>query len=117
MTAMPRSKKDLVREIAASRETVDAINEHIKDLQEQLRKARPNEPRLPRITVTVRFGPQSKKYEFLLLRIPSGRWLATGTSAGAQEFENWKAVLEWLNGPAVYSYDEFCLLLKGGQIV
>lgn len=102
---MPRSKAQIAKEIQTAHDTVQALNQHMRELREELRKAGPDEPRSGRISVSVWFSPRGKRYEFLMIRPPgSAKWFSTGTKPETREFRNWQSVLDWLNGPDVHNW-------------
>ena len=114
---MPRSRAVIAKEIQCAHETVQSINLHIRELQEELRKAGPAEPKASRVSVSVWFTARGKRYEFLLVRPPgSSHWHSTGKNETA-EFRNWDEVIEWLNGPNVHNYGHMHVLEKGEEIV
>jgi hypothetical protein len=115
-THMPRSKAQIAREIQAAHDTIQALNGHIRDLQVELRKAGPEEPKASRLTVSIWFTPRGKRYEYLMMRPPgSSKWFTTGHGSDAV-FNTWSDVLAWLNGPDVHNWGHMHTLERGTEL-
>jgi hypothetical protein len=100
---MNRSRGDLLKAQATAQALLGQLEEELQEIEEALEVAYPAEPGPGhnRFSVLVQYGgPRSKKYEFLLLRC-GGKWFTTGASEDSAAFENWNALLDWLDGPDV----------------
>jgi hypothetical protein len=91
-------------ELRAAEELKQSLDARIKVLRERVRKA-PSEPiTTPRISVKVQYTPRGKMYEFLMLKVPDGRWFSTSTQPEAQVFSNWDAVVDWLLSEDIHTF-------------
>jgi hypothetical protein len=102
-TATKPSRSELLKAKANAEALLGQLEEEIQEIDEALDAARPAEPSAghDRFSVMVQFGgPRSKKYEFLLLRA-GGKWYTTGATENCAAFEDWTALMEWLEGPDV----------------
>lgn len=109
---MARSKTTIQYEISKTSETIQSLIEHRKRLEKELRETGPAEPSQPRASVLVKFNPDGKEYEFLLMRAPNGYWYTTGSRAEHNMFVNWASLVRWLTSSDVYWYSEITPLVS-----
>lgn len=109
---MARSKTTIQYEISKTNETIQSLIEHRKRLEKELRETGPAEPSQPRASVRVKFNPDGKEYEFLLMRAPNGYWYTTGSRAEHNMFVNWASLVRWLTSSDVYWFSEITPLVS-----
>lgn len=113
---MSTNKRDPEYALKLTQKVIAALQQEEAELQKQIAQAKTVVPRPAgnRYRVHVYFGSHGKRYEFLLLRCPDGRWFTTGTSEETKSFRDWPALVAWLEGPDVHSHSDLIELADSG---
>lgn len=112
---MARSKQAIQHEINETTKTMKSLGDHRARLYDELRNLAPAEPNQPRASVRVKFNPEGKEYEFLLMRAPQGQWYTTGVRSEHNVFVSWNRLVGWLNSSDVYWYSEIMPLVPQSE--
>lgn len=115
MTRM--TKAQIEHELRLNAELQDTLRQRRLQLQQEAKTAIPAEPRtFTMFTVTVKFSMRGKSYQFLILRCGE-KYFTTGTTDKSKVFNNWEALVGWLEGPDIYSHTDIEILKSAEKVV
>lgn len=111
------TKAQIAHELEVNRGLMAELRTRRHQLQRDLRKAIPAEPRgHTMFTVAVRFTMHGQHYQYLILR-NGEKYFTTGTKDPQKMFTSWAALCEWLEGPDVYSHSNLEILTSAGKVI